>query len=255
MFRIIFVFFILSFRLNNVFSESLIWQYQVGQQRVDFSIPADIFDVDMFDTSVQDIQKLINNNKKVICYIDFGTLETWRKDAKLFDSSDIGNNNGWPGEKFLNINSEAVRNIMLKRIQLAKSKKCWAVEPDNIDTYTDGVTGFEISYQDQLNYNIWISENVHANGMQVALKNDQDQISDLISYYDFAIIEQCLQYNECHLSNPFIKENKMVLDVEYEYGFNLNVCNFAYQNISIILKDLSLNAKPWCSCLLKKCIE
>lgn len=42
---------------------------------------------------------------------------------------------GWPNEKWLNINSANVRSIMTKRIQLASSMGCDAVDPDNVDGY------------------------------------------------------------------------------------------------------------------------
>ena len=39
----------------------------------------------------------------VICYVDAGTWENWRQDAGQFPASVLGNKNGWPGEKWLDI--------------------------------------------------------------------------------------------------------------------------------------------------------
>ncbi|MDQ7023057.1 MAG: endo alpha-1,4 polygalactosaminidase [Candidatus Gracilibacteria bacterium] len=32
----------------------------------------------------------------------------------------------------------------------------------------------------------------------------------MVSYFDFAINEECYSYNECHLLKPFIDNNKPV---------------------------------------------
>jgi hypothetical protein len=39
---------------------------------------------------------------------------------------------------------------------------------------------------------------------------------DLVDYYDFAVNEQCLQYEECELLKPFIDLEKTVFHIEYE---------------------------------------
>jgi len=49
----------------------------------------------------------------------------------------------------------------------------------------------------------------------VGLKNDLNQIPDLLPAFDFAVNEQCFQYNECSLLVPFIQANKPVFEVEY----------------------------------------
>jgi hypothetical protein len=42
---------------------------------------------------------------------------------------------GWEKEKWLNLNSDNVRQIMAKRLELAAEKGCDAVDPDNMDAY------------------------------------------------------------------------------------------------------------------------
>lgn len=52
--------------------------------------------------------------------------------------------------------------------------------------------------------------------MAVGLKNDLNQINDLIEYFDFAVNEQCFEYDECSLVTPFIEDGKAVFNIEYE---------------------------------------
>jgi len=103
---------------------------------------------------------------------------------------------------------------MRSRLDLAKSKGCDAVEPDNMDGYTNS-TGFNLTYQDQLKYNIFIADEVHKRGLSVALKNDFEQIEELELYFDFAVSESCFEYGECSQLIPFIESSKAVFEVEY----------------------------------------
>ena len=47
------------------------------------------------------------------------------------------------------------------------------------------------------------------------MKNDPDQVRDLVDLYDFAITEDCFEWNWCHEMSPFVDQNKAVLAAEY----------------------------------------
>lgn len=47
---------------------------------------------------------------------------------------------------------------MLKRMDLAKSKHCDGIEPDNVDGHEHGNADFGFSYHDQLVYNKWLAD-------------------------------------------------------------------------------------------------
>jgi len=96
----------------------------------------DIWDIDLFSNSHGTIDQLHSLGKKVICYFSAGSYEPYRPDSSSFQSADLGKAlDGWPDEKWININSPNVRKIMTARIELAKSKGCDAVDPDNVDGY------------------------------------------------------------------------------------------------------------------------
>ena len=52
--------------------------------------------------------------------------------------------------------------------------------------------------------------------MSVALKNDVEQIPQLLGSFDFSIDEQCATYHECRTLLPFIRRDRAVFHVEYE---------------------------------------
>jgi len=104
--------------------------------------------------------------------------------------------------------------IMTARMDLAVAKGCDGVEPANVDGYTND-TGFPLANQDQLTYNRWLASEAHTRGLSVGLKNDLDQIADLVDEFDWALDEQCWEYSECDLLAPFVASGRAVFGTEY----------------------------------------
>ena len=201
-----------------------------------------MYDIDGFDNAANVVSQLHAAGRKAVCYIDVGTWENWRSDAQSFPAVVKGASNGWPGERWLDIRRiDILGPIMTTRFQMCKNKGFDGIEPDNIDGYTNS-TGFPLTYMDQINYNTFIANTAHQLGLAVALKNDVDQVQDLLASFDFMIDEQCFQYNECSLLMPFIDAGKPVFEVEYK----LNTGRFCSEanalNFNAMKKRLSLNA-------------
>jgi len=189
------------------------WQWQLNGI-INTNYDVSVYDVDLFDTSKEQIQALQSDGKKIICYFSAGSYEEWREDSSSFEQEFIGNTmDGWD-EKWLDINNPTLKTIMEQRIALAKEKGCDGIEPDNIDGYTND-TGFNLTSDDQLRYNKFLAQEAHKRDLSIGLKNNLSQINELIKYFDFAINEQCYKYEECSLLLPFIEANKPVFQVEY----------------------------------------
>ncbi len=181
-----------------------------------------MYEVDLFDTDKDTIAKLHNDGRIVICYFSAGSIEEWRDDANDFPQEAIGKElEGWDGENWLDIRNPTVKEIMKKRLDLAKEKGCDAVDPDNMDGYNND-TGFDLTAEDQLDYNKFIANEARRRGMSVGLKNDLLQVKELAPYYDFAINEQCHIYNECDYLEPFVDSNKPVFNIEYDLKYVKN---------------------------------
>lgn len=102
---------------------------------------APVWDIDLFDSDLATVSALKAAGKIVICYFSAGTYEDWRDDAKSFPTADIGKAlKDWPDEKWIRTGSTNVRSIMTKRIQLASTKGCDAIDPDNIGKIFSFVT-------------------------------------------------------------------------------------------------------------------
>ena len=190
------------------------WQWQLSGT-LQTSVVARIYDIDLFDNSTATISALQARGIRVICYFSAGSSEDFRSDFKSFVPSDLGKTlDGFANERWLDIRSQNVRAIMAVRLNLAQSKGCDGVEPDNVDGYTNA-TGFALTAQDQLNFNRWLSVEARARGMAVGLKNDVDQLTELQPDFDFAVNEQCHEFQECGGYQVFIVAGKPVFNAEY----------------------------------------
>jgi len=232
---------------------NITWQWQLlvsaPQTFINTSYNVDLYDIDLFDVSKSEIDALKLSGKKVICYFSAGSYENWRSDAADFDEAILGNPlDGWEGERWLDISSNDVLAIMKKRLDLAVTKGCDGVEPDNMDGYTN-TPWFSINADDQLNYNKHIANEAHNRGLSVALKNDLDQIQTLEPYYDFAVNEQCFKFNECDLIKPFLDNNKPVLNAEYNVNNTPVLCSDANtRHIQTLILPLNLDDSSRVSC-------
>jgi len=218
------------------------WQIQyVG--KIDTPLKVDAYDIDLADVDMSFIELLHNKGIKAICYFSAGSYEKWRPDSKRMPASVLGKSNGWKDEKWLDIRKiEILKPIMASRIKLAVEKGCDAVDPDNVEGY-DNKTGFSLTYKDQIAYNKMIADLAHTVGLAVGLKNDLDQIPDLIGDFDFAVNEQCFEQHTCDQLTPFVRANKAVFNVEY----NIPVSSFCPQankmNFDSLKKKLELDDK------------
>lgn len=224
------------------------WQWQLqGPTRTDF--PACVYELDGFETSAKSIAELHARNVKVICYLDVGSWEEYRPDAGQFPKSSLGAvYEGYPEERWLDIaHYGKFAAIMEKRIKMCAEKGADGVEPDNIAGW-ENKTGFPLTRADQLRYNRWIARQVHKDGMSVALKNDPRQAKQLVGNFDFAVVEECFQYEECNYFKPFIAAHKAVFETEYELPRSKFCPQAKELDFSSIRKNVELFAEPWEPC-------
>jgi hypothetical protein len=224
------------------------WQWQLSTP-VETSYAADVYDIDLFDNSADVVAGLHAQNRKVICYISVGSWENWRPDASQFPSAVLGKDySGWPGEKWLDIRRiDLLAPIMRARLDQCQQKGFDGIEPDNIDGYGNN-TGFPLTYADQLRYNRWLAEEAHLRGLSIGLKNDSEQVADLLNDFDWALTEDCFDQGWCSDMLPFIQQGKPVFAAEYtDTGMTLDkFCPQAKQlNFNAILKQRDLTATRW----------
>ena len=228
--------------------QRLTWYWQL-QGKLDTSVPVSAYDVDAFETSAAEVAALHAQGKHVVCYVDVGTAESFRADYGSFPRSVLGHSNGWPGEKWLDIRQlSVIEPIMSARFRMCQEKGFDAVEPDNIEAFSNK-SGFPITAQQQLSFNEWVAEEVHSLGMAVLQKNDAEQTSQLSSYFDGALTEQCNEYRECAEFEPYLSAGKPVLDAEYKSADKRFCAGDEAAGIVGARFNLALNGKRFEPCL------
>lgn len=191
------------------------WQWQLSG-KLDTTVDAPVYDIDGFDHEADRVTELHRKGRKVICYLSTGAWEEFRPDAARFPTAVLGKGNGWKGERWLDIRrTDVLEPLMESRISMCAKKGFDAVEPDNMDGYRNP-SGFPLTAADQLRYNRLIARIAHRHHLAVGLKNDLPQIPELVGDFDFAVNEQCAQYEECEELSPFVEAGKAVFHVEYE---------------------------------------
>jgi Glycoside-hydrolase family GH114/Fibronectin type III domain len=221
------------------------WQWQLTTP-VNMTYKVGVYDIDMFDNTAQVVTKLHQLGHKVICYVDVGSWEDFRTDQAKFPASVRGADlDGFPDEKWLDIRKISVLQPIIKaRFTMCKNKGFDAVEPDNVDGYTND-TGFPLTGAEQLTFNKMVAQLAHSMGLGVALKNDGDQVVSLVKYFDFELDEQCYEYSECGLFVPFIHAKptpKAVFEVEYNEPTTAFCPVTKALGFSSMKKDLDLDA-------------
>jgi hypothetical protein len=218
------------------------WQWQLSGT-VDTSVDAQVYDIDLFDTPQETIDALHVQGRKVICNFSAGSYEVRRPDAGSFPRRAVGQSLDPPyaSERWLDIRNAAIRPLMEARLDLAASKQCDGVEPDNLDGYENN-TGFKLKARHQRAYNRFLADEAHDRGLAVGLKNNAKQVAVLEPSFDFAVVEQCFEFDECKKYEPFVNAGKAVFEVEYDAD-PAEFCPVAVQRgFSAILKRLDIGA-------------
>lgn len=218
-----------------------------------------MYDVDGFDNSAANVASLHAAGIKVVCYLSAGTYENWRPDAAQFPAAILGKNNGWPGEKWLDVRDvqkagSVLRSIMDARLDMCQQKGFDMVELDNVDGYTNS-TSFPLTAGDQRYFNAVLANDSHARGLSVLQKNDNEQIPELLAYFDGALNEQCNQYSECTTAqngsyglDQYVAAGKPVFQAEYKLATSAFCAADNAANFNGVKLNVNLNEKTFQPC-------
>ena len=209
----------------------------------------DLYAADGVTPNAQAVRAILRTGGHAVCYVSAGSIEEWRPDAAAFPESLIGLPlEGWPGERWVDIR----RRALLRPLLGARADRCAragfdAVDWDNVDGYTQK-TGFPLRADDQLAYNRMLASIAHERGLAVGLKNDPAQIPALVDSFDFAVNEQCAEFEECDLLLPFSRAGKAVVQIEYTAKPSVFCATANKRRWSAMLADRDLEGSVWQPC-------
>ncbi|KAI3325589.1 glycoside hydrolase family 114 protein [Xylariaceae sp. AK1471] len=209
------------------------------------------YPVDLENTPANTISALKTAGHSIVCYFSAGSVESYREDAGEFPAKATGKAlDGWPDEKWLDVRDSTVRAIMATRIQSAAAKGCLGIDADNVDGYQND-SGFDLTEDDAVDYVKYLAATAQAAGLAYGLKNAGNIVDRVVDVAQWAINEECAEYEECAAWAPFVKAGKPVFHVEYTDDDNAKsvdssklakACAADGQNgFSSIVKHLSLD--------------
>jgi hypothetical protein len=218
------------------------WQVQL-QGRIDTSVRAHFFDIDG-SASAKTVRALHRRGRKVACYISAGSWEAFRSDRRAFPPEVLGRRYaGYPDERWLDIRRiDVLAPILRARIDACKAKGFDGVDPDNLNGY-ENPTGFPLTAADQLRFNRWLADEVHAHGLEVGLKNDGPQARNLVRSFDWVIVEECIDQGNCGEYAPFTRAGKPVYAIEYRGPTRRACAQASRRRISVVFKTPALRAR------------
>jgi len=182
-----------------------------------------------------------------ICYINAfqtqpGAEGEWASDLLLRDSAGkVVYDEEW-GEALLDVSTDAKRRRIADKvgtvIDSCRDKGFKAVEPDNYDSYTR--SGNRLSADHAQAFIKLLSARAHADGLAIAQKNTSELAGNRTANgLDFAVAEECGQYNECGDYTSAFGNNVIV--IEYTDAGRSKACRSWGSTLSIVQRDVDVS--------------
>ena len=228
--------------MRNIPHQLSSWHLQLAGS-VNIALNRDVFDIDLYDSSMADIASLQQRGVYVIAYFNGGAWQPDKPDSDMYPDSVIGTEpmKGWPQERWLDIRQLGIlRPLIRNKLLIAKSKGFNGVDPDNMDGYSN-TKEFKLSKAHQLAFNRMVAQEAKLLGLGVFLKNADGLVSDLAPDFDGAVVEEAFRYNEAASYQPFRDNHKPVFEIEYRAFTKAQVKEATARGFNCIQGKLALN--------------
>jgi hypothetical protein len=194
-------------------------QVQLDGAPLNVTVDADVFVVPWATMSGGVATVVRSLGRRVVCHFSAGAVSDddadWialRANMSVAQLNDLVGNrvdSGRPGSpRWLNIASDAAvslaHRVLLPRMQQAKSRGCDALLLDHVDVWDRSFTGVAANASTQLRFNARLASEAHSAGLGVGLMNDARQLRDLVTAFDFVVVEECVPRLNCVLATPFV---------------------------------------------------
>jgi hypothetical protein len=193
-----------------------------------------------------------------ICYVNAfqvqpGEQGSWDSDLLLRDAQ--GNlviDEDW-GEALLDIRGAKAARVAAKVngwIDGCATKGYKAIEPDNYDSYERSKN--LITTAQSRTYLKLLADHAHVKNLAIAQKNTVDlaQYRTTVGL-DFAVAEECGQYNECGDYVDYFGNNVIV--IEYTNGGRTKACSGFGSTLSIVQRDVDVSTPGTSGYVRKTC--
>jgi hypothetical protein len=216
-------------------------QYQLAGAR-DTSAEADLFVIDLFETSSAEIERLHGLGRSVIAFVAAGSYEPWRPDVGALAEETIGQPlAGYPQEAWLDVRDPSVRQLMAARLTLAADKGFDGVLLVSLDAYLAD-SGHDLTAADQLDYSRWLAVQAAERGLLAGISSDWPHATQLAEHYAFAIHLNCLANQRCAELAPYRERGRPVFDLETSGDASALCAQGLAQKLAVTIKRESFDA-------------
>ncbi|MFJ9348390.1 endo alpha-1,4 polygalactosaminidase [Streptomyces sp. NPDC101237] len=182
-----------------------------------------------------------------ICYVNAfqaqpGAEGEWASDLLLRDSAGkVVYDKDW-GEALLDVGTDAKRQRIAgqigSQIDGCRDKGFQAVEPDNYDSYSR--SGNRLTASNAQAFIKLLSARAHSDGLAIAQKNTPELAGNRTANgLDFAVAEECGQYDECGDYTSAFGNNVIV--IEYTNSGKSKACKGWGGTLSIVQRDVDVS--------------
>ncbi|HEY6079878.1 MAG TPA: endo alpha-1,4 polygalactosaminidase [Polyangiaceae bacterium] len=194
-------------------AENVAWQAKLSGA-VDIAEDAELFYLDAELQDSADLAQLHEQGRHYICYLSAGSWEDFRDDAKAFPESALGSPlPNFENERWLDVRSPEVRQLMQQRIERLGALGCDGIPPSSLAVHAAD-TGLGLTQEDALDYARWLAERIHAAGMSAGLAAPLELTRELWPSFEFGLAIGCLQGSGCAEFAPFVEAHRPVLHIE-----------------------------------------
>ncbi|MGW1189965.1 endo alpha-1,4 polygalactosaminidase [Streptomyces sp. NPDC002559] len=185
-----------------------------------------------------------------ICYVNAfqaqpGAEKEWDADLLLRDGAgEVVMDEEW-GEAMLDVRTPDKRERIARKvntwIDACAAKGYRAVDPDNYDSYTRAPRGL-LTADDAKAFLSLLAAHAHAKGLAIGQKNTAELAPSRKEVgADFAVVEECGQYDECGDYTAAFGDH--VLVIEYTGQGMERACEGWGDRIDVVRRDLDLVAR------------
>ncbi|MCE9620824.1 MAG: endo alpha-1,4 polygalactosaminidase [Actinomycetia bacterium] len=185
-----------------------------------------------------------------ICYVNGFQTQPDEADMWLTENPDLLLRNAvgeaivdpeWPDEHILDVSTPESRERLLEIVGAwidgCADDGFQAVEIDNLDTFTRFPQ--YLTAEDAVAFAYSLAVRAHAAGLAIGQKNAAELLKRRPeTTFDFAVVEQCNEYEECSLFKATYGDQMYVIEYERE-AFESGCEN--YPELSIVLRDVNLS--------------
>lgn len=191
------------------------WDMQL-QEPFDLSRNVEWLALDPDNHEVEEIIALRRRGVKLMCHVNIGTLEEWRRDTAAFPTAVLAPPQAdWEGERFLDTRQlDVLVPLMTSRFQRCAALGFDAVEADNLDSY-ENITTLPLTPEHNLAYVHALAEAARGLNLSIGQKNAPELAEALAGSMDFMVVDSCFRWEWCDAVSPYVEAGKPVFGMEF----------------------------------------